>query len=223
MFRTTSQVFPIVVLLTAGGLPNAAADDPVGSKLDRAKWSHLQALDAAQWEIRDWFDRRERGARKHGNKNLVDQIKQEREIYQARGELPPSASPSLKRKQPDARAALRAALLDAIKEYTRSGDDREAALIERELAEFDASNVTRSRWVHSGGEFRHIGHALWAERAADGKVYQFREVARTADFIELDALNGNTATRVRLRDSSADYGYKPALEFQAVFSGAWAR
>jgi hypothetical protein len=199
-----------------------AADDPVGKKLDDAKWAYLQATDTIQADIVGWFDRREQAARKDGKKRLVDQIRAERQTFEARLELPHSAPASLKKGRPAARLALRAAYLSAVKEYTRVGNDQEAAAVESELAAFDSTNQTRSRWVHDRGEFRLVGSEIWAEKSPDGKVYSFREIDRNKDYIELDALNGNTATRVRLRDSTADYGYEPQLNFGTGYSGKWA-
>jgi len=210
-----------IVLGSLSAVP--AAEDPVAQALDEAKWEYLRSLDAAQTEILAWFDRREQGARKHGNKSLVDQIRVQRGTFEARLELPATAPASLRNRQQNAESSMRAAYVLAIKEFTRIGNDPEAAAMERELATFNESHLVRSRWVHPQGEFRQAGREIWTESSPDGNSYSYREIGRNQDYVELRALNGNTATRIRLRDTTADYGYEPKVEYRTEYLGKWVR
>lgn len=210
----------VALVWCAGSL---AGDDPVGRKLEGAEWAFIRTTEEHQTEVAQWFSKREEAARKDGNKKLVDQIKVERQTFEARQELPKSAPSALKQRLPAARATLQAAYVSAVRAYTKAGNDAEAANIELRLSEFIAADCQRRRWVHDKGEFRQIQLGVWAEKSPDGKIYSFREVARNKDFIEIDALDGNTATRVRLSDSSADYGYKPKLSFGTGYVGKWER
>ena len=81
---------------------------------------------------------------------------------------------------------------------------------------------TRRHWVHETGDFRIIGPGEWEERSPNGLTYRYKEIDRTKDRIELDALNGDTAIRYRLYDNRCDQGKKPVLTYTTLFTGGWA-
>lgn len=112
----------------------AADNDPVKEKLDKAKSAYDQQLDKLRAGVLKSLADREGTARKMSNKALVDQIKAERDAFEARGELPKSVpTANYLRDAKQARTALELAYTVAIKEYVKTRKDDEAATAEKDL------------------------------------------------------------------------------------------
>lgn len=136
MFRLSS----FMALLTLS-TSTALADDAIGKKLGDAKAAYQAALEKSENAIGAWFDKREKAARKDGSKKLVDQIKAERAKYEETRELPKTAPAELSRSFVDARTAMEAAFLAAVKEYTMAKLDDQASVVEKQLETFKKNRV----------------------------------------------------------------------------------
>jgi len=115
-----------------------ARGDDVRESLDKAKNEYEQSQSKYQDIANEYFDKREEAARKQGNKKLVDQIKGERETFEATGELPPTAPATIRVRPLSALTILTRAYTNAVKECTRTKQDDLAAAIAKELAEIKA-------------------------------------------------------------------------------------
>ena len=80
----------------------------------------------------------------------------------------------------------------------------------------------RRRWVHAKGNFTLVDVGRWDEWSPRGRMYHWREVGRSDEYVELDAIDGNTSLRARLHATRCDYGEKPRLDFRTIFEGRWA-
>jgi hypothetical protein len=79
----------------------------------------------------------------------------------------------------------------------------------------------RKCWKHDRGQFALVEPGVWEEQSPNGNQYRYREVHRTEDYVEIDALTGETRLRIRLYDSRCDWAVKPELVFTTTFSGKW--
>lgn len=123
----------------------AADDDPVRIKLDKAKVIFAADMDKYRAAVGASFDKREEGARKKGDKKLVDQIKAERHAFEEKGKLPNAAPAAVKSQLTSARSSLEAAYKSAIREYTKAKRDDEAAVVEQEFEEFNKGGEASPR------------------------------------------------------------------------------
>jgi hypothetical protein len=117
-------------------LAQAEEKDPVKEKLFRAKLAYDTEMREYRKLASDWFEKREDGARKDGNKKLVDQIKVERKAFDEEGKLPKGVPASIQQKPATVRKSLEAAYAQAVKDYTIAKKDDQAAAVEKELDEF---------------------------------------------------------------------------------------
>src|SRR3990170_2800137 len=69
--------------------------------------------------------------------------------------------------------------------------------------------MMETRW---SGQFAMVESGVWVESSPNGNQYRYREVQRTQDYIEIDALTGDTRIRIRIYDSRCDFASKPELE-----------
>ena len=127
---------PALAFLLAVGLSLRADEkDAVKEKLFAAKKEYDAEMKAYRTAAEAWFDKREEGARKAGDKKLVDQIKVERTAFDESGTLPKGAPAAIPQKATAARKALEAAYTQAVKDYVKGKKDDEAAAIEKEWKE----------------------------------------------------------------------------------------
>jgi hypothetical protein len=140
---TVSVVWVLSVLAAAPGAAHAA--DPVKEKLNAAKAEYEAAIEKYRAAACDWFDQRERAARAKGDKKAVDRVKEDREAFEVKDELPDTALPTLKRLLPNAQADMRVAYKAAVAEYTRDKKDAEAAAVEKELDRFQKNETADKR------------------------------------------------------------------------------
>lgn len=114
----------------------AADDDSVKTKLDAAKKEYETKLVKFKEAANAWFDKREEAARKNGDKPLVDQIKLMRQQYADTGLLPVVPPLEMRKLQTGAQTAYEAALVTAVKDYTKAKKDDEAEVVTKLLKEF---------------------------------------------------------------------------------------
>ena len=126
MFRRT-VVF--VVLVGCACAARAEDKDPVLEKLFKAKETYDTEIQQVRKAVKDGLDQREAAARKAGDKKALDQIKEDRQIFED-DELPRSAPAALRQRQERAVKALETAYADAVKAYTKAKKDKEAASVE---------------------------------------------------------------------------------------------
>jgi hypothetical protein len=117
------------------------AEDTVKTKLDEAKAAYDAALEKYRTSACDWFDRRERAAREKGDKKHVDQIKEERQVFEDKDELPDAAPAATRRLLTIAQTDMEAAYRTAVADYTKAKNDAEATAVEQELARFKKSEI----------------------------------------------------------------------------------
>jgi hypothetical protein len=80
----------------------------------------------------------------------------------------------------------------------------------------------RKRWIHANGEFIQLAQDVWQEKSPNGNTYRYKEVTRTQEYVELDALNGDTTLRYRLYDDRCESGKKGGANFASLFAqGKW--
>ena len=189
----------------------------------------LAAISTASTEIEEavskWFISQEERYRLKGDRESLKRIEASREAFTSKGKLPQNLPTSLQRKQELVHNKMEAAYVLALRDFTREKNDNLAMDTERQLVEFRKNHqITRRQvWKHEGGVFAAIGDGIWEETdLTKGKSYRFREINRTEDFVELDAITGDTNTRVRLYDERADYGYKPTIVFKKGYEGQWS-
>lgn len=61
----------------------------------------------------------------------------------------------------------------------------------------------------------------WDETAPGGARHQFKETARTAQYVDLELVQGNT--RVRLYDDRCDVSFRPFTETRTFYRGKWEK
>jgi len=218
-YRLTFTILGTLMTLCA---TVAAEGDVVKKKLDSAKMSYEADMEKCGKAIEEWFGKREDVARKDGNKKLVDQIKAERQSYKENGVMSKATPMELRKKGMSARTALEVAYTSAIKEYTRAKEDDKATLVEQELAAFiaEAASVERKKWVHDKGSFTLVKPGEWEEVFPNNKI-QFKEMARTDQYVELEKMNGEK--RVKLYKAKCDVADRPFTKFDTYYFGKWSR
>ncbi len=79
----------------------------------------------------------------------------------------------------------------------------------------------RTRWVHDTGEFAMVlaSEGVWEEKSPNGRIYRYRETGRTKEFVQLDAVTGDTSLRFRLYDDHCDNGKKSDGNLRPLFLG----
>ena len=139
----------VLAWLFASGPAASQTVDVVKGKLDKAKALHKEETDKLRAEVAAYFDKREETARKKGDLKQVEKIKSEREAFDEKSELPPTAPPALKKKYRAAQAKLGHAYGEAVKAYTKAGKDTEAAAVEQEFAGFRKSTESEVEFLSS--------------------------------------------------------------------------
>jgi hypothetical protein len=84
----------------------------------------------------------------------------------------------------------------------------------------------RRHWAHQKGDFRVVERGTWEERSPDGKIYYYKEVVRTKDYVELAAITGDTTVRFRLFATRCDYIPRTMVKVPKVitfFTGKWVK
>jgi hypothetical protein len=114
----------------------AADEDPIKTKLDNAKKEYDAKLVKFKEASNAWLDKKEEAARKSGDKVVVDQIKAARQIYEDSGNLPVVPPADVRKILTGAQTAYDAAMVTAIKEYTKAKKDDEAKEITKKLKDF---------------------------------------------------------------------------------------
>jgi len=218
---------PVGFVLSGFGLVEtvaAQAEDPAAvQKLQGAKDVYRAERERFRKEAQEWFDRREAAARSEGDKAAVDAAQAERQLFDERGFLSAQAPSALKRKGQLMRRRMEEAYQGAVKELLKAKLDDAAHLADRELLVFrSGGDIDDQRWLwkHAKGEFRLLEPGLWQEKSAQN-VFRYRELGRTAEFVEFHAITGNTMTRFRLTTTEADVGHTPQLQFRPVYFGGW--
>jgi hypothetical protein len=129
---------PLIALLgvLACGIAVAADEDAVAKKLQAAKDEYDAKIEKVEAAIAKWFDKREAAAQSAGNKKVAEQVKADRAAFSEFGTLPQTAPVELRKPLAGARTAYEAAMLAAIKDFTRLKRDDDAAAIEKALRDF---------------------------------------------------------------------------------------
>jgi hypothetical protein len=215
----------ILCVVSLAAAVRAADPDPVKVRLDTAQDAYRAEMKVYREKGTAWLEAREATARKGGEKKAVDRVHEEQRVFRTVSDLPTAAPPDLRQRPVDAKAKLVKAYAAAVKEWTKAGDDKAAAEVEKELGLIKVwkdISVTRRVWVHNRGEYRMVGKGLW-EEIADGRSLEgkFTEVERTKDYVEIRGTFDEGRHSVRLSEKAADYRIQPATEFTERYPGRW--
>lgn len=187
---------PILALLgvLTCSIALSADEDAVAKKLQAAKDDYDAKIEKAEAAVVKWFDKREDAARKSGDKKALDQIKADRSAFEEYSTLPGTAPADLRKQFTGARTAYEAALLAAIKDFTKLKRDEDAAAIEKTLRDFrmrDWKLVDTSRATLKGDYFRLAPNTHVSTHQKFGG-FELTIVARTeAENIRLHAQRGS--------------------------------
>jgi hypothetical protein len=126
----------LIGFLTLGLCPARADDaDVVKEKLFQAKKEYDTALQKFKKSVTDLLDKREDDARKGGKFQLLDQVKDERAVFEKAGEAPSMLPSAIREPIVAARTKLDTAYKNAVKEYLRLKLDELALSTEKERQE----------------------------------------------------------------------------------------
>jgi hypothetical protein len=215
-----------VVIFASFPINSVRGEDSIAKVLDLAK----EKFDAESAEIDamvlKWFDEQETRARKTGNKEAVDKLLSDREKFASKNEIPDNVPAPIVRRRTQSKQKLVFAFEKAISDYVKQKDDLLASRTQDDLKAFKempSAIDSRKIWRYPKGQFRALQNGEWEEELVDGRKYRYKETTRTKEFVELDALNGDTSIRVRIFGDRCDYGKKPSLTFTTVHNGTWAK
>lgn len=211
----------LLVLLTSASI---AQEDAVLEALNKAK----SKFDSDSTEFEDaaikWFSSQKDRSRVKGDRDGLVSIETLEAEFSKTGKLPNTAPRSLRRKLESLNSRMESAYLLAIRDYTRAGNDRMAAETEKQLESFRKNlqqKPDRQLWTHGGGRFAMVGERVWEEKLSDGRIFRYKEIDRNEEYVELDAITGDTRNRVRLFDERSEVGVKPSLKFKKIADGKW--
>jgi hypothetical protein len=114
----------------------ASADEDTKEKVSRAKAAYTLETAKTRAEMIAVFEKQEEKARYDGNKNLLDEIKFHRKLFNDEEEWPASTPSNLTQRLTKAKAEFDKAMVTAIKECVKAKKDDDAAALEKELIEF---------------------------------------------------------------------------------------
>lgn len=219
------QVATFILLVCMSSLFSAQEDDAAAA-LERARVSFDAASTEFNVSVLKWFSTQEDRARAKGDRKALTTLKIQRVEYSRSGKIPNIAPKSLRRKQEQIHLKMEAAYLQAIRDFTRVGNDQLAAQTEKQLDDFRKRSVTmsdRKVWRHAGGSFALAANEVWEEKISDGRSFRYEEIDRNEEYIELVALTGDTNVHIRLYENHAESGLKPNLVFKKHLKGNWEK
>jgi hypothetical protein len=121
--------------LVVGYLPDEKPD-LIADKLQAARKNFDKSLTTIRSDIQAWIDREETVARRAGNKARLDRLSEEKEFFQATDEPPASVPVRMRDAFTKAREEMEKAYSDAIKRYTASRQDDQAASVQKDYDAF---------------------------------------------------------------------------------------
>jgi len=130
-----TRVLPAMVMVVFSSVLAIAQDDPIKKKILKAKAAYETEVAKLRSEVVAWYKKREETARNAGNKKLTDELKQQREAFEAKEEWPLDMPADLRTRLTKARTQLEIAYTTAIKDYTKAKKDDEASDVEKDLVE----------------------------------------------------------------------------------------
>jgi hypothetical protein len=216
----------ILCVVSLAAAVRAADPDPVKVRLDTAQDAYRAEMKIYREKGTAWLEAREATARKGGDKKAVDRVHEEQRVFRTVSDLPTAAPPDLRQRPVDAKAKLVKAYTAAVKEWTKAGDDKAAAEVEKELGLIKAwkdISVTRRMWTHDRGEYHLTGKGRW-EELLDGKIcdHKWVEIDRTPEYVELQSTKDGRRYRIRISAESADYSVEPVNSVPLpTYIGKW--
>lgn len=152
MKRFSPLLLGAALVVLVASQPGRSAD-PASDKFEKTKMKledERKKIDAA---ITKYFDDKEKQARNAGNKKQLDQIKDERKVYEELSILTSNVPANLKKMIAAHRTATETAYTQAIKDFTKLKKDEEATAAEKEweaLQKWQPSNKGLIRVAPSG-------------------------------------------------------------------------
>ncbi len=229
--------------LQAEGAENSAPEALLKPWAD-ATARFQKSREAASEGLIRLLEQAEEKARASGDLEKVKSVKQERAQFLLDQTLPKSVKTATYEKALDAaKASLRAVGQKTKIALVRQKFDDDAAMIDQELGELvgpakvelvkgkaGASGPPDGRiyWVEKkekGNEFRWIKPLEWIETTHDGsdKRYEVKEVARTAEYVELYDKFRDVGVRLHRKtaEQATNYRESEANAFGSWTEGAW--
>jgi hypothetical protein len=163
MMRSTVVLTVLACAVAASG--DEKDKDPAKEKLFAAKAAYDAEMKQFRNEAGEWFNKREKAARKAGDKKALDLIKEERKSFDEDGALPRSAPVALHQKPLLARKALEGVYTQAVKDYVRAKKDDQAAAVEKEW-----EGLARASAIHLLPLVDTKAHAVVGEWKRDGRA-----------------------------------------------------
>jgi hypothetical protein len=128
------RAFLLLNLMLLGSWSAAQGNDPIGSRLDKAKQGYRAKIDVYRDLVNKRLDEAEGRAIKVGNKELADLIEQERVTFNRSEVVPTSINPSdLVARRDAARRLLVTAYGRAVQDYTKTNRRDLATAVESEF------------------------------------------------------------------------------------------
>ncbi len=211
----------ILGVVSLAAAVRAADPDPVKVRLDTAQDAYRAEMKVYREKGTAWLEAREATARKGGDKKAVDRVHEEQRVFRTVSDLPAAAPPDLRQRPVDAKAKLVKAYAAAVKEWTKAGDDKAAAEVEKELGLIKAwkdISLDRRVWVHEGGYYAMDGKGTWTQKHQSGRSYKLVEVDRTDEYVEIMARDGNVTYVARLKNDEVEYR-SPNVKVE--YKGKW--
>jgi WD40 repeat protein/nitroreductase len=154
--------------------PPPGEPDPIRETLDKAKADFEAVLTKQRKNIVDALDRTEDSARKAGKKDVVDQVKADRDAFE-KDNLPPQSVPAAakdyQQKMSAAQTALDLAFRGAIAAYTKKKLDDKAEAVEKEKKSY---------------QLAHPADALQPGTVWKGKMERKEQMVRSSMSVNLD-------------------------------------
>jgi hypothetical protein len=220
---------PLLLLALVAGLARGGDEkdpDPIKDRLDLARRVYAADMKAYREKATAWLDDKENVARKAGNKKTVDRLKEERKTFDRTDELPKGAPSEFTGQAATARARVIKEYEAAIRDYTRTREDKEAAVLEKELElvkiGLDPTDL-RWLWVHNRGEYRLTKKGEWVEHFTGNRPLKWVEVQRTKDAVILRASWDNRVHLARITAGTVEQKVETDPEYKTLFKGAWRK
>lgn len=141
MCRSIAGLLAVLALSVSAARLTANQDDPVKTKLDKAKAAFNAEFAKLERGLDDALEKAETAARKKGDKVALDRIKLERTTLELALVFPKSTPQAISQKLSTARGTLESAYALAVKEYTKASKDDKAAEVQKELEQFKKAGI----------------------------------------------------------------------------------
>jgi len=121
--------------------PQESGDNPIGRKLNAAVKEYKNETAKALKSAAEGLEKAEAAARRKGDESAITKLKKERKGLDEGKEFPASATAPIRKRMMTLQSKVEAAHQQAIRDYTKAGDDARAAETKKKLAELRAGFI----------------------------------------------------------------------------------